>query len=266
MYAIDHGHVDGGILYHGTLSNLDGEPKATWTCEQAGRKVSRELAVEDTTLMFLCYGLDNVDRIRRYAAVDEDQEIDPVRHHVVSYLFENGDQRGRSIFLIPSTERHPDFLRWLAALGVPGSKSFADQSPTEARIVAKARRYFESALDHVNIEALLASADRRVVYMLFVFGALKAFERSARLTQEQLETAFLRLVQETVGWFFESEGEVVTLMRETLTAAGDAELREIMQRGKKAIAAWHANPAGGDVKALGALLDEYVDSDSESSE
>ena len=123
---------------------------------------------------------------------------------------------------------------------------------------AKAREFFEASLDHVNIEALLASADRRVVLMLFAFGALKAFEKSAQLTQGQLETAFLKLIQETVGWFIECEGEVVNLMRETLTAAGDAELREIMQRGKKAIAAWHANPSGDDVKCLAALLDEFV--------
>jgi hypothetical protein len=259
MHAIDYGHVDGGVLFHGTISNLDGgEPKATWTYEQNGRKVTRELPFEDTTLMFLCYGLDNLQLIQQYAAADEDQEIDPVQNHVVSYMFEEGDQRGRQMFLIPATERHPDFLRWLAALGVPGGKTFADVAPTEARVVAKAREFFEAALDHVNLEALLASADRRVVLMLFVFGALKAFEKSARLTQAQLEIAFLRLIQEIVGWFIESEGEVITLMRETLTKAGDAELRDIMQRGKKAIAAWSANPGGDDVKALGALLDEYV--------
>jgi hypothetical protein len=259
MHAIDYGHVDAGVLYHGTISNLDGgEPKATWTYEQNGRKVTRELPVEDTTLMFLCYGLDNLKLIQQYAAADEDQEIDPVQNHVVSYMFEEGDQRGRQIFLIPATEGHPDFLRWLTALAVPGSQSFAEAAPTEARVVAKAREFFESALDHVNIEGLLASADRRVVLMLFVFGALKAFEKSAKLTQAQLETAFLRLIQEIVGWFIESEGEVVTLMRETLTKGGDAELREIMQRGKKTIAAWNANPSGDDVKALGALLDEYV--------
>jgi hypothetical protein len=51
---------------------------------------------------------------------------------------------------------------------------------------------------------------------------------------------------------------VVILMRETLTAAGDAELRDIMQRGKKAIAAWHANSDGDAVNALGTLLDEFV--------
>jgi hypothetical protein len=259
MHAIDYGHVDGGVLYHGTVSNLDGgEPKSTWTYELHGRKVTRELPVEDTTLMFLCYGLDNLELIRQYAAVDEDQELDPATHHVVSYMFEAGEQRGRHIFLIPAAERHPDFQRWLSALGVPSVKPFAEQAPTEARVVAKARAFFELALNHVNIEALLASADRRVVLMLFVYGALKAFEKSAKLTQQQLETAFLRLVHEIVGWFIESDGEVIALLRDTLTSKGDAELREIMQRGKKAIAAWHANPAGEDVKALGELLDEFV--------
>ena len=32
MNAIDYGHVDSGVLYHWTISNLDGgQPKATWT-------------------------------------------------------------------------------------------------------------------------------------------------------------------------------------------------------------------------------------------
>jgi len=259
MHAIDYGHVDSGVLYHGTISNLDGgQPKATWTYEQNGRKVTRESAVEDMTFAFLCSGLTSTNLFRRYAAQDEDQEIDPQANHVVSYLFEEGDDRGRQIFLIPTSERNPDFARWLSALGVPSMKPIAEASPTQDRVLAKAREFFDAALDHVNIEALLASTDRRVVLLLFAFGALKAFEKSAQLSQAQLESAFLLLVHQTVGWFVESEGEIVALMRETLTAAGDAELREIMQRGKKAIAAWHANPQGDDVKALGAILDEFV--------
>jgi len=259
MHAIDYGHMEGRILYHGSVTNLDGDPKATWTYEENGRKVTREQPIEDTTFAFLCYGLDNLSLLRQYAATDPNQEIDPVRCHVVNYIFEEGEQRGRQIYLIPATERHPDFQRWLTALNVPSGKSATAAEPSvEARVVAKARQFFDASLDHVDIEALLASADRRVVLMLFAFGAIKAFEKPAKLSSQQLEAVFLQLIQQSLGWFIESEGEVITLMRETLTAAGDAELREIMQRGKKAIAAWHANSDADAVKALGALLDEYV--------
>jgi hypothetical protein len=258
MHAIDYGHKEGDILYHGTVSNLDGEPKATWTYEENGRKVTREQPIEQMTLAFLCYGLDNLALLRQYVATDPSQQIDPVRFHVVGYLIDEGDERSQQMFLIPAAEQHPDFRRWLAALNVSRRSPGAEEPSTESRVVAKARQFFEPSLDHVNFDALLASADRRVVLMLFAFGALKAFEKPAKLTQAQLESAFLLLIQQSVGWFIESEGEVIQLMRDTLTPAGDAELREIMQRGKKAIAAWHANPGGDDVKALGALLDEFV--------
>ncbi len=257
MHAIDYGHKEGDILYHGTLTDLDGQPKATWTYEENGRKVTREQPLEQMTLAFLCYGLDNLKLLQQYAATDPSQQIDPVRNHVVGYMVEEGDQRSRQIFLIPAAERHPDLARWLAALNVPRPSPPAEPS-IESRVVAKARQFFEPSLDHVNFDALLASADRRVVLMLFAYGALKAFEKPAKLTQAQLESAFLLLIQQSVGWFIESEGVVVQLMRDTLTRAGDAELREIMQRGKKAIAAWHANPNGDDVKVLGGLLDEFV--------
>src|SRR4029453_4575563 len=223
MHAIDYGHKEGDILYHGTVSNLDGDPKATWTYEESGRKVTRDEPIEQMTLAFLCYGLDNLALLRQYVATDPSQQIDPVRFHVISYLGEEGERRSRQIFLIPATERHPDFQRWLAAPNVPGRSPGTEEPSTESRVVAKARQFFEPSLDHVNYDALLASADRRVVLMLFTFGALKAFEKPAKLTQAQLESAFLLLIQQSVGWFIESEGEVVQLMRDTLRSAGGGE-------------------------------------------
>jgi hypothetical protein len=184
MHAIDYGHREGWVLYHGSLTNLDGDPKATWTYEESGSKVTRDRPIEDMTFAFLCYGLDNLALLRQYAATDPNQEIDPDRYHVVSYMFEEGERRGRQLFLIPATERHPDFQRWLAALDVPSGNPPADAGPAvEARVVAKARQFFEASLNHVNLDALHSSADRRVVLMLFAFGTIKAFERPAKRTR-----------------------------------------------------------------------------------
>src|SRR5687767_9507221 len=49
MHLIDYGHMRDGVLYHGTLSDLDGSPKATWTYEERGKKITRDQPIDKAT-------------------------------------------------------------------------------------------------------------------------------------------------------------------------------------------------------------------------
>src|SRR5262249_57663276 len=52
MRLIDYGHLRDGVLYHGTVSNLDGTPKSTWTYEDRGAKVTRDRPIDEDGFNF----------------------------------------------------------------------------------------------------------------------------------------------------------------------------------------------------------------------
>jgi hypothetical protein len=57
MHVIDYGHMRDGVLYHGTLSDLDGSPKSTWTYEDGSEKVTRDLPIDGATFSALWNGI-----------------------------------------------------------------------------------------------------------------------------------------------------------------------------------------------------------------
>jgi hypothetical protein len=119
IHLIDYGHMRDGVLYHGTVSDLDGAPKSTWTFENGGEKVTRDRPIDVETFNYLWNGIADFE-VFKYARVrSPGVPIDPRTHHVVGIAFEEGAQRGRCMFLIPVEERDPDFARWLEALQVP---------------------------------------------------------------------------------------------------------------------------------------------------
>jgi hypothetical protein len=126
MHLIDYGHLRDGVLYHGTVSDLDGTLRSTWTYEEGDGKVTRDLAIDGETFAFLWNGIADFDVFRRCAVRGQDLPIDPTSYHVIGAVFDEGGQRGQCMFLVPASEADPDFIRWLQALNVPGR----DQRPS----------------------------------------------------------------------------------------------------------------------------------------
>lgn len=118
-HLIDYGHMRDGILYHGTLSDLDGSPKATWTYEVRGKKITRDQPIDKATFEKLCTSITSSEVFRRHRASGADKQIDPVRFHVVGIAFDKQGKKGQDLFLVPADEGDAEFSRWLDNLKVP---------------------------------------------------------------------------------------------------------------------------------------------------
>jgi hypothetical protein len=117
---LDYAHgVEGVVLYHGSVSDLDSVIRSTWTYEEAGQKVRRDRPITEESFRFLFESLDQFEVFRRYFVGDFQTPINPFTHHVAQFMRRKGDQVARFVILIPAGETDPEFARWLAALDVP---------------------------------------------------------------------------------------------------------------------------------------------------
>src|SRR5262245_20037373 len=96
MHLIDYGHIQDGVLYHGTLSDLDGEPKSTWTYERGGRKVTHDQPLDAATFRSLWNRVGNLDVFKRNRVRDRDRELDPLGTHVITIMFGEGAEPQRA--------------------------------------------------------------------------------------------------------------------------------------------------------------------------
>lgn len=119
MHAIDYGHVRDGVLYHATISTLDGTPKSTWTYERGGRKLTRDQAIDRATFEYLWNAIVGEDVFRRHKLRDRSRQIDPVNYHVLTIVFGDAQQPKKQAFLVPAEENDPTFKRWLETLNIP---------------------------------------------------------------------------------------------------------------------------------------------------
>ncbi|OAI54999.1 hypothetical protein AYO44_13825 [Planctomycetaceae bacterium SCGC AG-212-F19] len=120
-HFIDYAHgAEGVVLYHGSVSDLDGVPKSTWTYEDGGQKVRRDQPIDEQTFRFLWWdGIAGNDVFQRHFAADMAAEVNPFTHHVIGIAFTQNGKPERCIILVPADESDPAFLRWLVALNVP---------------------------------------------------------------------------------------------------------------------------------------------------
>jgi hypothetical protein len=132
MHTIDYGHERDGVLYHGTISDLDGVPASTWTYEDKGKKVTRDQPIDDATFRYLWNCISKLPVFRRSMVRDPDQAFDPAADHVIGIAFTKGAQVQRAYFAVPADESDPEFLRWLEALNVP-TKSAKQSGRPDAR-------------------------------------------------------------------------------------------------------------------------------------
>ena len=119
MGLIDYGHVREGVFCHGTISDMDGAPKSTWTFDGGGRKVTRDQPIDQTTFDELWNTIAGSQAIQRHVVRNPEQQIDPVRFHVIGIAFQQDGQVRQYTFLVPVGERAPEFARWLTMLAVP---------------------------------------------------------------------------------------------------------------------------------------------------
>jgi hypothetical protein len=122
FHCIDYAHGDNSVLYHGTVSDLDGVMKATWSYEEQGEKVCREFAIDRVVFEALWDGLIDLAVIRRNVAKDMTAIVNLFTHHVIGAYWHEGAIPGMFVALVPQDHQDADFVTWLHHLNVPNGK------------------------------------------------------------------------------------------------------------------------------------------------
>jgi len=115
-------YVHGLDFCTGTISDLDGLPRATWTYVQNGREITQDRPINQETFQLLCNAINNYKVFKKYAVRDPGAKIDPEKFHFVSFTIIQDDRPQIRVFLIPSSESDPEFAGWLKALNCPGAQ------------------------------------------------------------------------------------------------------------------------------------------------
>ena len=116
---IDYGHMRDGVLYHGTISNLDGKPLATWTFELDGEKTTQTRELTEDQFESIWNGMAESSVFKNSLVTDSETRIDPIANHIVSAFYSAGDSETLRNYSVPANEDDPAFLRWLKMLQVP---------------------------------------------------------------------------------------------------------------------------------------------------
>lgn len=120
--VIDYAHRVDGVMYHGTLSDLDGRPKATWTYEADSEEVTREQPLTSEAFERLWNLLARAEVFRRSLVEDLSCSIDVEGCHVVGAVLAKPDgKRQCRIWQAPADENDAELVEWLEMLGRPGS-------------------------------------------------------------------------------------------------------------------------------------------------
>jgi hypothetical protein len=120
MHVITYGHFYDGSLINGTLSDLDGVPKASWTFGATVQdKVRREQALDPVTFQELWAGLTQLEVFKRHQVRDPNRKVDPQADHVIWAALGEGPDQKRAMFAVPAGETDPAFLAWISKLQVP---------------------------------------------------------------------------------------------------------------------------------------------------
>jgi hypothetical protein len=119
MHVISYAHIRDGVLYHGTLSDLDGTPKATWSYEKGGKKVTHDQPIDMPTFRSMWNRVGKLEVFQRNRVRDPERPVDPNADHVIMIAFGQSDQPQTVNFAIPAGETDPQFLSWLKSLNVP---------------------------------------------------------------------------------------------------------------------------------------------------
>ena len=119
MQLITYVHMADGVLYHGTVSSLDGAPTATWTYELSGKKTTVTNLIEDDVFEQLWNAFSEQPVFEQHMVVSPHVPLDPLASHIISLVFRDQQGDGRCTFAIPAAEEETAFHRWLELLAVP---------------------------------------------------------------------------------------------------------------------------------------------------
>ena len=119
MHVINYAHLINNNLYHGTISDLDGSVKATWSYEEGNKKITRDQPITEEEFFFLWNSIAELDIFHQHILQDPEQEIDWVSYHFIGIVFITSEQQGQHTLMIPKNETDPEFIHWLEILNVP---------------------------------------------------------------------------------------------------------------------------------------------------
>jgi hypothetical protein len=134
---IDYGHIVDGVLYHGTVDDLNGHALSTWTYESGGRVVRRDQPITQEEFIRLWGGIAILPVFPRWLTSDMAKPIDLEAEHVVGIVWTENGQYKRSCFLVPVDEPAPEFAEWLRILNVPHPRVRVLLQPLAALLMAR---------------------------------------------------------------------------------------------------------------------------------
>ncbi|HEX8913107.1 MAG TPA: hypothetical protein VF796_12175 [Humisphaera sp.] len=103
---------DDGVFVNGTISTLDGTPRASWTFAQDGGEFTRDLDVDEDDFLALWDAM-NEPVFVRHAVRDPDAEMDFRNNYVIGIMFLVRGEAGRVHYLVPAGECDPVWRKWL---------------------------------------------------------------------------------------------------------------------------------------------------------
>jgi hypothetical protein len=105
MNIISYVRQRGVVLYHGTISNADDTPRATWTYEVGGNKRTIDQRVSPHAFESLWNAFSDAAVFARHMVAEPDGAIDPVTSHIITVVFRDEQGDGLTTFAIPVTEQ-----------------------------------------------------------------------------------------------------------------------------------------------------------------
>jgi hypothetical protein len=106
--VINFVHEEDGVFVNGTVSTLDGTPKASWTFAQDGGEFTQDVDA--------LWNVMNEPVFTRHAVRSPETELDFRNNYIVGIMFNVRGEAGRVTYLIPSGERDPVWRKWLAGI------------------------------------------------------------------------------------------------------------------------------------------------------
>ena len=112
LRIINFAHEEDGVFTHGTISTLDGSPKASWTFGEDGGEFTNQRDLDEEDLDAL-WSVLNEPAFRQHVVRVPDVELDFRVNYLVGIIFKIGDEAGRVTYLVPIAERNPVWTSWL---------------------------------------------------------------------------------------------------------------------------------------------------------
>jgi hypothetical protein len=117
---IDYAYATKGVFYHGTISDIDGTPKSTWTLSVKDKKEIINQPIDQDTFAYIWNGVTDFDFFKKALVTKLDTHMDFNHFQVIAIAYkENGGQAEMRSFLVDPNDTDLNYKKWVAALHVP---------------------------------------------------------------------------------------------------------------------------------------------------